>query len=69
MIATWSITPVLGLAPLFHADPAVGGPPVLTPDGHRRWNGDHWMVVGGAAGPSTGPTYLFGTPEPTRSPA
>ena len=33
MIATWSITPVLGLAPLFHADPTVGGPPLLTPMG------------------------------------
>lgn len=42
--ATWSDPPVLGLAPLFHLDPAVGGTPLASPDGHWWWDGQRWQV-------------------------
>jgi hypothetical protein len=45
MKTIWSEPPVLGMAPLFHLDPSLGGPPLVTPDGHWRWEGDHWVAL------------------------
>ena len=40
--SSWSSTPIMGLVPLFHLDPAVGGPPLASPDGHWWWDGERW---------------------------
>lgn len=45
MNAIWSDPAVLGMTPLFHLDPSLGGPPLVTPDGHWRWQRDHWVAL------------------------
>lgn len=42
---------MLGAASLFLADPTVGGPPLLPPDGHWRANSDHWVVADDSVDP------------------
>jgi hypothetical protein len=45
MSQTWNPAPVLGLVGQCSARPAVGGPPVVSPDGHWWWNGSEWVVA------------------------
>ncbi|HYF71830.1 MAG TPA: hypothetical protein VD864_03360 [Nocardioides sp.] len=42
---TWTTLPVLGPVPDFHADPAVGGVPLASADGHWWWDGTRWTPV------------------------
>ena len=41
---SWSSTAPMGSGSPYHQDPSPGGAPVLTPDGHWRWAGDHWEL-------------------------
>ncbi len=41
---SWSSTAAMGSGSPYHQDPSPGGAPVLTPDGHWRWAGDHWEL-------------------------
>ena len=41
---SWSSAAQLGSCAPYHQDPMPGGAPVLTPDGHWRWDGDHWVL-------------------------
>ena len=41
---TWSSHPGSGAASPYHLDPSPGGAPVVSPDGHWRWDGDHWVL-------------------------
>lgn len=40
----WVRQPILGLVPVFHADPHLGGPPLVSADGHWWWDGERWVV-------------------------
>lgn len=42
---TWTTPPCLGLVPHFHGDPAMGGVPQASADGHWWWDGRHWTPV------------------------
>lgn len=42
---TWTSPPCLGPVPHFHADPAEGGVPLASADGHWWWDGTHWTPV------------------------
>ena len=42
---TWTTLPSLGLVPHFHDDPAEGGAPLASADGHWWWTGTHWTPV------------------------
>ena len=42
---TWTTPPCLGLVPHFHGDPALGGAPQASADGHWWWDGRHWTPV------------------------
>ncbi len=41
---SWSSTAQIGSCAPYHQDPRPGGAPVLTPDGHWRWDVDHWEL-------------------------
>ena len=41
----WSAVPFLGMLPHFHADPAEGGVPLASQDGHWWWNGRRWTPL------------------------
>jgi hypothetical protein len=43
MDETWTTLPMLAEA--FHADPALGGAPLASADGHWWWDGTHWTPV------------------------
>lgn len=45
MSDSWTDLPFLGLVPHFHADPAEGGAPLVSADGHWWWNGHTWQPV------------------------
>lgn len=41
----WTTPSCLGLVPHFHGDPALGGAPQTSADGHWWWDGTHWTPV------------------------
>ncbi|CAI9412498.1 hypothetical protein [Nocardioides sp. T2.26MG-1] len=45
MDETWTSQPCLGPVPDFHADPALGGAPLASADGHWWWDGSRWTPV------------------------
>ena len=45
MDETWTTLPFLGVVPHFHSDPAEGGAPQPSADGHWWWDGTHWVPV------------------------
>jgi hypothetical protein len=49
MSHTWTPAPVLGLAGQSSVPcsggPAVGGPPIVSPDGHWWWTGSEWVAA------------------------
>ncbi|HEY0952060.1 hypothetical protein [Nocardioides sp.] len=45
MDETWTTLPSLGLVPHFHGDPAEGGAPLASADGHWWWTGTRWTPV------------------------
>lgn len=58
MSDTWSPAPVLGLAGQCSVAPTVGGPPVVSPDGHWWWNGSEWVAVSHAGTAGDDPVDL-----------
>lgn len=36
----------------YHADPSPGGPPLVSPDGHWRWDGERWRLLDATDAPS-----------------
>ena len=45
MYDSWTSSSFLGSAPHFHSDPSMGGPPMISGDGHWRWNGERWVLI------------------------
>ena len=38
--------------PAYHDDPAEGGPPLVSPDGHWWWDGEVWVPRADSAEPA-----------------
>ena len=45
MSDTWGALPFLGSVAHFHTDPAEGGPPLASIDGHWWWDGHGWVAL------------------------